>query len=107
MAILVDYKCSSCQGVDTHWTASPPPASVECSACGGRSARRWAAIGLSGRAAEPAPKRSVRPSVPLCSKYPQVPGLCHMSESAGKVWLAKYMKDNRSLDRELAQQEAR
>ncbi|MFD9668564.1 hypothetical protein ACFWAY_44520 [Rhodococcus sp. NPDC059968] len=30
-----------------------------------------------------------------------------MSESAGKVWLAKYMKDNRSLDRELAQQEAR
>jgi hypothetical protein len=42
----------------------------------------------------------------MCSTYPQVPGLCHMSESAGRRWVATYLNDNRRLDRELARQEA-
>lgn len=42
----------------------------------------------------------------LCRQYPQIPGLCHMTESAQKRWVATYRKDNRALEREIASQEA-
>lgn len=47
------------------------------------------------------------PKASLCTQYPQVPGLCHMSESAGRMWVAKYQRDNRTIERELSRQEAR
>lgn len=110
MSILVDYLCRGCGHRTEHWTPSPPPATAPCPHCGAESRRGWAAVGLSGSAsavpsagpAEPRPRgRSV------CSQYPQVPGLCHMSESAGRMWVAKYLKDGRAIDREQERQEKR
>lgn len=108
MPILVDYRCPSCGARGERWGASPPPERVPCHACGAAARRVWAAIGLSGGRAEPPPAAATPvPRRPLCSRYPQVPGLCHMSESAGRVWLARYTGDGRALDRELAGQETR
>lgn len=36
-----------------------------------------------------------------------VPGLCHMSEDAGRMWVAKYRGDSRAVDREAERQETR
>jgi hypothetical protein len=117
VAILVDYHCTDCGGRAEHWTASPPPASVPCIACGAQSRRLFAAVGLSGsgstsgaggRAAhhQVEPSAAARFAEPaLCSQYPQIPGLCHMSESAGRMWVAKYTRDSRAVDREQERQE--
>jgi hypothetical protein len=35
-----------------------------------------------------------------------VPGLCHMTPSAARVWVARARRDGRALDRELAYQES-
>lgn len=45
--------------------------------------------------------------VKLCAQYPHVPGLCHMSESAGRMWVARALKDGRAIDREQERQESR
>jgi hypothetical protein len=106
MPILVDFRCRSCGHREEQWTPSPPPAAVPCGRCGGDSHRAWAAISLSGstRPAEQlSPGAARRPSV--CTRFPQVPGLCHMSESAGRMWVAKYLKDGRAVDRESERQE--
>jgi hypothetical protein len=108
MAILVDYTCGACGYRAEHWTSSPPPALVICAGCGGESRRAWAAIGLSGSpapSAEPAPGTPRPPKRSMCADYPMVPGLCHMSESAGRMWVAKYLKDGRAVDREQERQE--
>jgi hypothetical protein len=105
MAILVDYTCGSCGTRREIWAPSPPPAIAVCVDCGAESRRAWAPVGLSGAPAPgetPSPP-SVRRS--LCSAYPQVPGLCHMSESAGRMAVAKYLGDSRRIDREQERQE--
>lgn len=108
MAILVDYRCSGCGHLEERWAPTPPPVSVCCSSCGDDSRRAWAPIGLSGTTA---PSLSEPPSAPagpsLASRYPQLPGLCHMSESAGQMWVAKAKGDNRAVEAELAKQEKR
>jgi len=101
--ILVDYLCEDCGSTAEHFVAAPAPASRTCE-CGGEARRVWAAVGLSGRAAAPTTAAPAR-SGPLCSRFPQVPGLCHMSESAGRRWLAAYRKDHRALEGEIARQE--
>lgn len=109
MPILVDYTCRSCGTRAEHWTPSPPANRLGCPACGGESQRCWAPVGLSGGGADPSaagpgqPTNPPRPS--LCSSYPTVPGLCHMSESAGRMWVAKYLGDSRAVDREQQRQE--
>lgn len=107
MAILNDYQCISCAEVAEQWTESPPPREVPCVACGAPARRLWAAIRLAG-AAEPAARgqTSAPPSPSLCTRYPQVPGLCHMSESAGRMMVAKFTGDNRGVERELSRQES-
>lgn len=108
MAILVDYTCRACGSRAEHWTPSPPPTQVVCAGCGGESRRSWAAIGLSGAAVPAATSASRTPRPPtrsMCAAYPMVPGLCHMSESAGRMWVAKYLKDGRAVDREQERQE--
>lgn len=107
MAVLVDYECGTCGVRAEHWAPSPPPTHLPCPTCNGQSRRAWAAIGLSGT---PAPAPTAVPAKggrgrSICSDYPQVPGLCHMSESAGRMWVAKYLKDGRSIDREQERQE--
>jgi hypothetical protein len=108
MAVLVDYRCRSCGSREEHWAPSPPPPSVRCGGCGAESHRTWAPIGLSGVAgaspATPAP-RAGGPRRSICAQYPQVPGLCHMSESAGRMWVAKYRRDGRAADHESERQE--
>jgi hypothetical protein len=69
----------------------------------------WTPIGLS-RGATSTPQTATHEDhrvgkPPLCTQYPQVPGLCHMSESAGRMWVAKYKRDNRAVEAELARQE--
>lgn len=108
MPILVDYACHECGARAEHWTPTPPPASVQCTGCGGVSRRLFGAVGLvgeAGTAGPAAPSAPRRPGRSMCSQYPQVPGLCHMSESAGRMWVAKYLKDGRSIDREQERQE--
>jgi hypothetical protein len=105
MAILVDYVCSTCRGRSESWVASPPPATGSCPACGAVSRRAWAAVGVVSGAAAPTPRPARRPADPLCVRNPDVPGLCHLSESAGRAWVARARGDNRALDRELERQE--
>lgn len=110
MAILVDYVCRGCDGRVEAWVASPPPAVGTCPACGAESRRGWAPIGtLTSRprteAAGPSARSGGRRAAPLCASNPDVPGLCHMSPAAGRTWVARARRDNRSLERELARQE--
>lgn len=107
MAILVDYACADCGGRDERWTPAPPPGTVACFRCGGDSRRVWAAVGLSGASAPATPPAGAprAPKRSMCAEYPTVPGLCHMSENAGRMWVAKYTKDNRAVDREQERQE--
>lgn len=113
MSVLVDYRCSSCGGLEERWAPSPPPPSAKCRSCGAPSRRAWAPIGLSGPVgrSQPPPadtagaSKAAGPS--LASRYPQLPGLCHMSESAGRMWVAKYTADGRAVEREQERQELR
>jgi hypothetical protein len=110
MAILVDYVCRTCSGRSEAWVPSPPPASRDCPACGAAASRAWAPVGMvSSSAAAPSAHPAGRPqrvADPLCVRNPDVPGLCHMSPSAGRAWVARARGDNRALDRELERQEA-
>lgn len=108
MPVLVDYVCRTCCGRSEAWVVSPPPVTRVCPACGAVAQRAWASIGtLSSRSAAPAGRqRRSGGADPLCVRNPDVPGLCHMSPSAGRVWVARARRDNRALDRELANQEA-
>ncbi|GCD90015.1 hypothetical protein [Nocardioides sp. LS1] len=112
MSILVDYRCGACGTRAERWTPSPPPPSTPCE-CGAEARRAWASVGFAGSRTTPAEPNEPPPGTPrpptrsLCSSYPQVPGLCHMSESAGRMWVAKYLKDGRAIDREQERQETR
>jgi putative FmdB family regulatory protein len=105
--ILVDYQCRTCGTRAEHWAPSPPPASVSCGSCGAESRRLFAAVGLSGARSAPSepPASSTRTGPTLCQQYPQIPGLCHMSESAGRMWVAKATRNSRAVDREQERQE--
>ena len=108
MAVLVDYHCGACGTRAEHWVPSPPPVSASCPACGAGSRRLFAAVGLSGTRA---PSDSVpasataRPGPTMCQQYPQIPGLCHMSDSAQRMWVAKATGNARAVDREQECQE--
>lgn len=106
MSLLVDYRCDRCLGRTEAWVRSPVPATRPCPACGGTAKRAWSPVGLvRGQAAPSARPEASQPAEPLCVRNPDVPGLCHMSPSAGRAWLARARKDNRALDRELERQE--
>ena len=113
MAILVDYRCNECKAVVEAFVENPVPANRECTVCGGLSRRTWSPVGLiSGSSsskeqdtAAAARKSVTKTKAPLCATNPGVPGLCHMSESAGRSWIARYRGDGRSFDRELERQE--
>ena len=107
MPILNDYHCGACGDVSERWTSSPAPMSLSCPACGAESRRRFAAVGLSGRSQAPRGTPGTTSSGSLCSQFPQVPGLCHMSESAGRMMVARYRGDNRAVESELSRQEKR
>ncbi|GEL22233.1 hypothetical protein PSU4_11870 [Pseudonocardia sulfidoxydans NBRC 16205] len=105
MAILVDYMCPTCAGRFEVRVPVPPPTSRACPACGRTARRAWAPIGLTRGAARQSPRPAVaEPS--LCTRNPDVLGLCHMTPDAGRAWVARVRGDNRALDRELARQEA-
>lgn len=106
MPVLVDYRCPDCQRIREVRTPSPPPSSQICPQCGGEAARVWSPFGIGHSVlppdrSPPAPRRSA----PLCATNPDVPGLCHMTPTAGRAWLARARKDGRALDRELEHQE--
>lgn len=109
MPILIDFHCAQCGTRDERWAPSPPPSSVECIACGGEARRAWAPVGLLGRgstsASDPDYSTASGSGTRMCQQYPQIPGLCHMSPSAQRRWVAAYTRDNRALDQELARQE--
>ena len=107
MAILVDYQCRGCGTRAEHWTPSPPPEALPCACCGAESRRVFAAIGLSGTVTPTteSPASSTRQGPSLCQQYPQIPGLCHMSESAQRMWVAKATRNSRAVDREQERQE--
>lgn len=108
MAILIDYQCRDCGTRSEHWTPSPPPDAVACGSCGAESQRLFAAVGLSGTRSpsETAPASAGSGKGPtMCQQYPQIPGLCHMSESAQRMWVAKATGNSRAIDREQERQE--
>jgi predicted nucleic acid-binding Zn ribbon protein len=109
MAILVDYQCGACGNRAEHWAPSPPPNSVSCGSCGAESRRLFAAVGLSGTRAPvsdaPTSAGSAGMGPSMCQQYPRIPGLCHMSESAQRMWVAKATKNSRAKDREQERQE--
>lgn len=109
MTILVDYRCKHCSTITEAFVESPAPSERTCTTCGETSRRAWSPVGLisgasSAKSAQQGP--DVKPARrSLCATNPDVPGLCHMSESAGRAWIARYKGDGRSLDRELERQE--
>lgn len=107
MAIIVDYRCADCGSTHEAYVASPAPSHLSCENCGGESRRRWSPVGMISRRGDalPAALTTATPSASLCAQNPDVPGLCHMSPSAGRAWVARYRGDNRALDSELARQE--
>lgn len=107
MSILVDYQCVECRDRSERWVQSPPPAVIPCLSCGQDTRRIWAAIGLGGQVTGTGPEDPGSPqsSPALCRQYPQIPGLCHMTESAQRRWVATYNRDGRTLDKELERQE--
>lgn len=109
MAILVDYQCGTCGDRAEHWAPSPPPVAVPCGSCGSESRRLFAAVGLSVTRAPvadvPVSAGSAGKGPSMCQQYPQIPGLCHMSESAQRMWVAKATRNSRAVDREQERQE--
>lgn len=106
MSILNDYRCTYCGAVQERWTERPAPAAVACESCGAEARRLLSAVRLGGRASAPKPAPAA-PKPSMCSRYPMVPGLCHMSEDAGRMWVAKYRGDGRAVDREAERQESK
>lgn len=110
MGILVDYACPGCLGRHEARVASPPPRTRRCPTCGCEAVRSWSPVGIlrGGVTGAPEGTNPVAPrdlSRPLCASNPDVPGLCHMSPEAGRLWVARAHKDSRSLERELERQE--
>lgn len=106
MAIIVDYRCTVCGLLREAFVDSPAPPRRPCVDCGGESVRRWSPVGIISRRQDKLPVVSqAKKFESLCAANPDVPGLCHMSPSAGRAWVARYRRDNRALDAELARQE--
>ena len=121
MSVLVDYRCTSCGVRAEHWEPSPPAPTRACASCGAEARRLFAAIGLSG--SSPTDTRDAAPlaGIPaaasrepaagsgrgptMCQQYPQIPGLCHMTPSAQRRWVATYARDTRAQEREIERQE--
>jgi hypothetical protein len=110
MPILVDYACLACGGRSEQWADNPVPPDGTCPACGARARRAWSPVGLAGGARGAGrPASGCDPPAsgpPLCARYPDVPGLCHLSPAAARTWLARARRDNRALEHEIARQEA-
>lgn len=100
--ILVDFQCGTCGGRFERLVTSPPPAEVPCAACRLPARRMFSPVGLVGAAVPPS---TAPPPAPTCRDNPDVPGLCHMTPSAARAWVARARRDNRGLERELARQE--
>ena len=108
VTIIVDYRCTDCGTVKESYVESPAPSTRSCELCGGESQRRFSPVGLISRGGESAPAltTSKKSESSLCAQNPDVPGLCHMSPTAGRAWVARFRGDNRALDAELARQES-
>jgi hypothetical protein len=107
MRVFVDYRCVRCGGVSEHWVMAPPPAQTTCLVCQGPAQRRFSAPGLIGQDRYRAPEKPggrSRKGAP-CLDHPEVPGLCHLDPAIAPAWVARWRRDNRVLDRELAHQE--
>ena len=102
--IIVEYRCGTCRGRTERLVPSPPPSEQSCPACGSRAQRRYSPIGLVGRTTPPSRPSGLHPG-PSCRDYPDVPGLCHMTPSAARSWVARARKDNRALETEIERQE--
>jgi hypothetical protein len=104
MSVLVDYSCTGCGGLHETWVSQPVPAERQCPLCGASSKRRFGGALLRG-VPGPAPTPAPAAGPAMCQRYPTVPGLCHMTPSAARGWIARAQGDGRALDRELARQE--
>ncbi|GGI42602.1 hypothetical protein GCM10010988_39860 [Cnuibacter physcomitrellae] len=106
MAVLVDFRCVSCGVIAERTVTWPVPEVVACHACGGESRRRWTPVGIVSGRGGPSEAPPDVSTAALCAANPDVPGLCHMSPSAGRAWVARFRRDTRALDAELSRQEA-
>lgn len=103
--MFVDYQCRVCGGRMEYRVSSPPPASVDCAACGQLARRRYAPVRLAGRDRPPAAPPRATSAAPSCRDHPEVPALCHLTPETARGWIARARGDNRALDRELQRQE--
>lgn len=102
--ILADYRCVTCRGRVERLVPAPPPTELLCPVCGDRAQRCYRPIHLAGVARPPSADGHDR-RAPSCRDYPDIPGLCHMTPSAARAWVARARGDNRALEHELQQQE--
>lgn len=102
--ILADYRCVSCRGRVERLVPSPPPTELPCPACGDRAQRCYRPITLAG-VARPPSAGGGDGWAPSCRAHPDIPGLCHMTPTAARAWVARARGDNRGLERELQRQE--
>ncbi len=111
MAILVDYRCTGCGRRHEHFVQNPAPEQLACPGCGSAARRLFSPVGMisqrgDARAPGPRPGAPAETMASLCAQNPDVPGLCHMSPSAGRAWVARARSDHRALDAELARQQS-
>lgn len=86
--ILADYRCVTCRGRVERLVPAPPPTELLCPVCGDRAQRCYRPIHLAGVARPPSADGHDR-RAPSCRDYPDIPGLCHMTPSAARAWVAR------------------
>ncbi len=111
MTVRVDYGCLQCGHREELAVTTPIPTTV-CTVCGGTAKRIWTTFGIgrgrSGGADANADRSAAAGGrataslrgADLCRSNPGVPGLCMLSDSAGRALVARSNNDGRSLERE-------
>jgi putative FmdB family regulatory protein len=97
VAILVDYRCTSCGQTRESRVPSPPPQVQACGRCGAEAQRLFAAVGLTGGKSSAGRDQY--------EGHTDVIGSCAMHPEVSNVWSARISGDERKLDKALAKQE--
>ena len=99
---LVDYRCAPCVSRQEQWVSRPVPSSMPCIVCGAPARRLFSANVGSGSTSE---SRKTASSGNFYLDNRDVPGICHMSGSEARRWVALARGDETGQKRERERQE--
>ncbi len=101
--LLVDYRCKPCMSRQEQWVTRPVPSELPCRICGAPATRLFSAnIGSSSKGG----RGEGRPSSGnFYLDNRDVPGICHMSGTEARRWVAMARGDQAAEKREVERQE--